>query len=311
MKSTYQPGVHRLALFVLLWTILLFVAGALVTSNAAALSVPDWPKSFGTWFPTLRQLVGGAFFEHSHRVIAGILGILLIVETVVIWVNDSRPWLRWFALTAVGGVVVQSILGGEVVRRLLQYWLPVLHACFAQIMFGAILCLAVFTSKWWMDDQPQLEDRSGISIHSLALLNAMVMFVQVFFGAAFRHQYAAIWPHLFGSVVVLGVMIWTAAVLRRRFDDSREMTLARTLLHGMVGTQLLLGFAAYWSRLSTADAPRPMPVMVTLTVLHTVFGALVFVASVFVVLLCYRLVPRRGTIAVSAGRQVSKQAANQ
>ena len=311
MKSAYQPGVHRLAVFVFLWTILLFVAGALVTSNAAALSVPDWPKSFGTWFPTLRQLVGGAFFEHSHRVIAGILGVLLLVETVVIWVKDSRLWLRWFALTAVGGVVVQSILGGEVVRRLLQYWLPVLHACFAQIMFGAILCLAVFTSKWWMADRPQLEDRAGISIHSLALLNAIVMFVQVFWGAAFRHQYAAIWPHLVGSVVVLGMTIWTAAVLRRRFDDSREMTLGRTLLHNMVGTQLLLGFAAYWSRLTTADAPRPMPVMVTLTVLHTVFGALVFVASVFVVLLCYRLVQRRGTVAVSAQRQVTNQAVNE
>ena len=311
MKSAYQPGVHRFAVFVFLWTILLFVAGALVTSNAAALSVPDWPKSFGTWFPTLRQLVGGAFFEHSHRVIAGILGVLLLIETIVIWVKDSRPWLRWFALTAVGGVVVQSILGGEVVRKLLQYWLPVLHACFAQIMFGAILCLAVFTSKWWMEDQPQLEDRGGISIHSLALLNAIAMFVQVFLGAAFRHQYAAIWPHLVGSVVVLGTMIWTAAVLRRRFDDSREMTLGRTLLHGMVGTQLLLGFAAYWSRLTTADAPRPMPVMVSLTVLHTVFGALVFVASVFVVLLCYRLVPRRGTVAVSGQRQATNQAVNE
>jgi heme A synthase len=44
----------------------------------------------------------------------------------------QTKWLRWFALIAVGGVVVQSILGGEVVRRLLQYWLPVLHACFAQ-----------------------------------------------------------------------------------------------------------------------------------------------------------------------------------
>jgi hypothetical protein len=94
---------------------------------------------------------------------------------------------------------------------LLQYWLPVLHACFAQIMFGAILCMAVFTSKWWLEEHKQLEDRGGISIHSLALLNAIVMFVQVFLGAGFRHQYVAIWPHIVGSGVVLGVMIWTAA----------------------------------------------------------------------------------------------------
>src|SRR5262249_7258864 len=141
---------------------------------------------------------------------------------------------------------------------------------FAQIMFGAILCMAVFTSKWWTEDRPQLEDPGGISIHGLALLNAAVMFVQVFFGAGFRHQYVAIWPHVVGSAVVLGVMIWTAAALRRRFDGSPELTFGRTLLHAMVGTQILLGILAYWSRLSTADAPQPMPQMVALTVIHTV-----------------------------------------
>lgn len=304
---TYRPGVYRFAVFVFLWTILLFVAGALVTSNAAALSVPDWPKSFGTWFPSLRQLVGGAFFEHSHRVIAGVLGVLLLIEAVVIWFMDARSWLRWFTLVAVGGVVVQSILGGEVVRKLLQYWLPVLHACFAQIMFGAILCIAVFTSRWWIEDHPRLEDRGGISVHSLAVLNAVVMFAQVFFGAGFRHQYVAIWPHLVGSAVVLGMMIWTAAVLRKRFDDSRELSFARTLLHSMVGMQILLGIAAYWSRLATADAPQPMPVMVWLTVIHTVFGALVFASSILVVLLCYRLVPRRGTVAVPSRPQTAAE----
>lgn len=305
--TVYRPGVYRLAVFVFLWTILLFIAGALVTSNAAALSVPDWPKSFGTWFPTLKQLVNGALFEHSHRVIAGILGVLLIVEAGLIWFKDGRKWLRWFALAAVGGVVAQSILGGEVVRRLLQYWLPVLHACFAQIMFGAILCIAVFTSKWWIEDHKQLEDQGGISIHSLALLNAVVMFLQVFWGAAFRHQYAAIWPHLVGSAVVLGVMIWTATALRKRFDDSPELTFGRTLLHSMVGMQLLLGVAAYWSRLATADAAQPMPVMVAMTVIHTVFGALVFASSILVVLMCYRLVPRRGAVAVPARPQTATE----
>ncbi|PYU07351.1 MAG: hypothetical protein DMG34_04030 [Acidobacteria bacterium] len=295
MNALYYRGVHRFAVFVFFWTILLLVAGALVTSNEAALSVPDWPTSYGTLTP---PMVGGIVYEHSHRVIAGVLGILLIVEAIVIWLREERRWLRLFALAAVGGVVAQAILGGEVVIKLLHYWLPVLHACFAEIMFGAILCLAVFTSKWWTDSHEMLEDRGGISIHSLAILNAVVMFIQVFLGAGFRHQYAPIWPHIVGAFVVLGVMIWTATVLRRRFDSSRELTFGRTLLHSMVGTQILLGGAAYWSRLVTQDAPQPMPAMVVLTVVHTVFGALVFASSILVVLMCYRLVPRRGTVAV-------------
>lgn len=303
MTTNYNAGVHRFAVFVLCWTVLLLVAGALVTSNEAALSVPDWPTSYGSFTP---PMVGGIVYEHSHRLIAGALGILLIIEAAVIWRKESRKWLRWFALAAVGGVVAQAILGGQVVIQLLHYWLPVFHACFAQIMFGAILCLAVFTSKWWMEERPALEDQGGLSIHTIVIVNAAATFLQVFLGAGFRHQDMPIWPHMVGALVVLGVMIWTAAMLRRRFDASRELTFGRTLLHSMVGTQILLGGAAYWSRLVTADAPQPMPVMVWLTVIHTVFGALVFASSILVVLMCYRLVPRRGTVAVPSRPQTAE-----
>ena len=304
MKTTYHPGVHKFALFVFCWTILLLVAGALVTSNDAALAVPDWPTSYGTFTP---PMYGGIFYEHSHRLVAGALGILLIIEAIVIWRYEERRWLRWFALAAVGGVIAQAILGGQVVIQLLHYWLPVLHACFAQIMFGAILSLAVFTSKWWTEDRPMLGERGGMSIHTIVILNAVVTFLQVFLGAGFRHQDMPIWPHLVGALVVLGVMIWTAAMLRRRFDASRELTFGRTLLHSMVGTQILLGGAAYWSRLVTQDAPQPMPVMVVLTVVHTVFGALVFASSILVVLMCYRLVPRQGTAAVPSRPQTATE----
>jgi heme a synthase len=302
MKTTYHPGVHRYAVFVFCWTILLLVAGALVTSNDAALAVPDWPTSYGTFTP---PMYGGIFYEHSHRLIAGALGIFLIIEAVVIWRFEERRWLRWFALAAVGGVIAQAILGGQVVIQLLHYWLPVLHACFAQIMLGAILSLAVFTSKWWTEEQSALNDHGGISIHTIVIVNAVVTFLQVFLGAGFRHQDMPIWPHIVGAIIVLGVMSWTAAVLRRRFDSSRELRFGRSLLHAMVGTQLLLGGAAYWSRLVTQDAPQPMPVMVVLTVVHTVFGALVFATSILVVLLCYRLVPRRGTVAVASPTQTA------
>ena len=304
MKSTYHPGVHKFALFVFCWTILLLVAGALVTSNDAALAVPDWPTSYGTFTP---PMYGGIFYEHSHRLVAGALGILLIIEAIAIWRYEERRWLRWFALAAVGGVVAQAILGGQVVIQLLHYWLPVLHACFAQIMFGAIFSLVMFTSKWWTEERAMLEDRGGLSIHAIVIVNALVTFLQVFLGAGFRHQDMPIWPHLAGALAVLGVMIWTAAMLRRRFDSSRALRFGGILLHSMVGTQILLGGAAYWSRWVTQDAPQPMPVMVLLTVAHTVFGALVFASSILVVLMCYRLVPRRGTVTVPSRPQTATE----
>jgi cytochrome c oxidase assembly protein subunit 15 len=307
MKSAYNPGVHRFAVFVVAWTVLLFVAGALVTSNDAALSVPDWPKSFGTWFPSLRMLAGGAFFEHSHRVIAGGLGIFTLALAVLIWAKDNRRWLRWFAVIAVLGIAVQAVLGGEVVRQMLHYWLPVIHACFAQIVFGALLSIAVFTSRWWVSDRPQLADRGTPSVHAVTIVNAEVIFLQVVLGAGFRHQEIPVWPHIAGAFAVLGVVIWTAIVLRRRFGASPELSRARMMLHAIFGVQFLLGLGAYWSRLSTVGAAQPMPVMVLLTVIHTVVGALLFAFSIFIVLICFRIIPRRGEVAEAAAQQVAIQ----
>jgi cytochrome c oxidase assembly protein subunit 15 len=305
MTATYNPGVHRFAVFTVCWTVLLFVAGALVTSKDAALSVTDWPTSHGTLVPPLSSLQGGDFFEFSHRAVAGGLGILTLVLAVLLWAKEERRWLRWLGLIAVLGVAVQAVLGGQVVMRLLHYWLPVIHACFAQIVFGAVLGIAVFTSKWWVSEQPQLEDSGTPAIHTLAILNAAVIYFQVILGAGFRHKDIPIWPHMAGAMLVLGMVIWTAVALRKRFGQSREFTKARILLHAIFGTQFLLGLAAYWSRLTTAGAPQPMPVMVTLTVIHTVVGAILFAFSVLVALVCYRLVPRGREVAATAPRQVT------
>jgi len=300
MTSNYNAGVHRFAVFTVLWTILLFVAGALVTSKDAALSVTDWPKSHGVWVPALGSLQGGDFFEFSHRFVAGGLGIFTLVLAVLLLVKESRVWLRWLGWIAVLGVVVQAVLGGQVVIRLLHYWLPVIHACFAQIVFATVLGIAVFTSKWWVTERPQLEDKGSPSIHFLATLNAAVIYLQVILGAGFRHKDIPIWPHAAGALLVLGTVTWTAVALRKRFGTSREFGVSRILLHSIFGTQFLLGLLAYWSRLTTADAPQPMPMMVWLTVIHTVVGAILFAFSVLVVLMCYRLVPRSGEVAATA-----------
>jgi heme A synthase len=99
---------------------------------------------------------------------------------------------------------------------------------------------------------------------------------------------------------VLGVVTWMAVALRKRFGASREFAKARILLHAIFGVQFLLGLLAFWSRFTTAGAPQPMPVMVTLTVIHTVVGAILFAFSVLLVLMCYRLVPRSGEVAATA-----------
>jgi cytochrome c oxidase assembly protein subunit 15 len=302
MNTAYHPSVHRFAIFVVCWTLLLLVAGALVTSNEAALSVPDWPLSYGSLTP---PMVGGIRYEHSHRVIAGALGLLSIALAILVWVKDQRRWLRWFSIIAVVGIAAQAVLGGEVVRQLLHYWLPVMHACFAQIVFAALLGIAVFTSRWWVSDQPQLDDSGAPAVHTLTILNSVAIYFQVILGAGFRHKEIPVWPHILGAFIVTGMIIWTAAVLRRRFGNSPVISKARIMMHAILGSQILLGVGAYWSRVTTANDPQPMPLMVALTVLHTVVGATLFAVSVLIVLFCYRLVPRRREVSAASHRPVA------
>ena len=73
----------------------------------------------------------------------------------------------------------------------------------------------------------------------------------------------------------------------------------------MLGTQFFWDSGAYWSRLTTAQDPQPMPSMVAFTVLHTVVGALLFGISVLLVLLCYRLIPRHREAPATSQRPVA------
>jgi cytochrome c oxidase assembly protein subunit 15 len=300
--TTYNPPLHRFSIFVVCWTFVLLIAGALVTSNDAALSVPDWPLSYGSLTP---PMVGGIRYEHSHRVIAGVLALLSTMLAIWVLKVDKRRWLQWFSVAAVLGILAQAVLGGEVVRQLLHYWLPVMHACFAQIVFAALLGIAVFTSRWWLSEQPQIQDSGSPSIHTLAIVNSVIIFFQVILGAGFRHKDIPVWPHMVGALVVVGMLIWTAAVLRRRFEKSAAISKTRIMLHAILGTQILLGLGAYWSRLVTAQDPQPMPSMVAFTVLHTVVGALLFGVAVLLVLLCYRLIPRRREATAPSQRPVA------
>ncbi len=293
MKATHHPGIHKYAVFVVCWTACLLTAGALVTSNDAALAVSDWPTSFGTFFPPLRLLHGGAGIEHTHRVVAAILGIWIIVLAFLLWRYDERPWLKKLGLVAVAGVVFQGVLGGLTVLQLLHYWLPVMHACTAELMFAILVSIAFFTSHWYMQDLPQYADSNAPSIHFVVTVNACLIFFQVLLGAGFRHHYISYVPHVFGSLIVLASVIWTAGTLRRRFPEVSSISRARLFLHALVGLQILLGLGSLWSRIITADAPQPMPVMIAFTVVHTVVGAFLFATSIITVLLCYRLVPRK------------------
>jgi cytochrome c oxidase assembly protein subunit 15 len=300
-------NVHRFAVFTACCTFFLLIAGALVTSNDAGLSVPDWPLSYGSLTP---PMVGGIFYEHGHRMIAAFVGMLSIVLAAWLWRVESRAWVRWLGIAAVGAVVAQGILGGITVLFFLPAPISAAHATLAQLFFCTIVSIALFTSAWWQRQRSAIADpREGAGIHTLAIATAGATLVQLILGAAFRHKGFGIVPHLVGAVLVTTLIFWLAGALRVRFGNVPELRNSARALHALIGLQLLLGGAAWWSRIYSAQFPQPIPVMVTFTVIHTVTGALVLATTVLVTLLCYRLVRPAGAVA-SAGVGVSHGAAS-
>src|SRR5580693_5491180 len=107
-ESAITPGLHRFAFATSTATVLLLMAGALVTSNDAADSVPDWPLAYGKMIP---PLVGGIRYEYAHRVMAGSVAIL----TLVLALRRGRCAYRfrcYLGFTARLVVTAQAVLGG-------------------------------------------------------------------------------------------------------------------------------------------------------------------------------------------------------
>src|SRR5215471_21142134 len=106
-------------------TFVLVVAGGLVTSNDAALSIPDWPLNWGRLIPPLEANIR---YEFAHHTLAL---VVLLMTGGLAW--RERTKLAW---TAFGAVLAQAVLGGAMVKLVDPAVLAVMHASLAQLCFG-------------------------------------------------------------------------------------------------------------------------------------------------------------------------------
>jgi len=286
MTAAYSPAVHRYALFTTACTVFLLVAGALVTSNDAGLAVPDWPTSYGSFLP---PMVGGIFYEHGHRMVATFVGLVTIGLAVILWRKESRPWMRTLGWLALGAVILQGLFGGLTVILRLPPAVSIIHASLAQAFFCITVSIAVFTSRWWFAESVVVDDPGSPRLSSLTHWLLGITFLQLVLGAAFRHNSFGIWPHLAGAAAVLALVIIVSRATRRRFAGVRPLRAVAKWLNAVVGMQILLGGAAWWSRIATREAPQPQPIAIWLTVAHTVLGAIVLASTLVFVLVSHRL----------------------
>lgn len=288
----YNRGHHRLAVVLATWTFLLIIAGALVTSNDAGLSVPDWPTSFGSWYK-IPKLVGGVKFEHTHRMIAQVAGLLTIILAIWTWRVEKRRWLRLLGLAALGTVVAQGVLGGMTVLFYLPPVVSSAHAALAQTFFCIAVAMALFTGRNWVEEQPRVEfDARKPSLFTLTLLSIFVLYVQLVLGAMYRHHGLSWWPHVVHAGIVSFVLAWTAVRALSVYSQIEAVRRPAVIMLSLVIAQLCLGFTAFLTRVAWGkDAAQPELPMVISTVSHVAVGALLLATTVILSIQVWRHVP--------------------
>jgi heme a synthase len=263
---------HRLGLATLAATGVLILLGGLVTNTGAALAAPDGPSTFGHnmfLFPW-SQMIGGVLYEHSHRLVGALVGLLTLVLAAALWREGGR--LRRLGLVAVAVVLVQSVLGG--LRVVLQQdALAIFHGSLAQAFFALLTAVALLTTPRGR----VAVDQVAPSLKALTVVAAALVYVQIVFGALLTHA-GRLDLHLAGAALVFVVVPLVTAQLRRT-GDAVAAPLASLLLV-LLGLQLTLGAGSFLARFSSLWMPGGQTTVLLLPVAHRLIGSLILGAAV-------------------------------
>jgi cytochrome c oxidase assembly protein subunit 15 len=193
------------------------------------------------------------FVEHGHRLLASGVGMLTIGLVAVFWRSHERRWLRRVSLVALALVIFQGVLGG--MRVLLdERTLAMLHGCTGPLFFAITVAMIVFTSAAWQSGAPPLASPAAGHVQRLAVATAILVYLQLVFGAVLRHVPVVSEPGAFllavrfhlllAGVLVLHVMLITWSVVRH-FRAERSLVRLALALCGLITLQVLLGMGTW------------------------------------------------------------------
>ena len=117
----------------------LLAVGAYVTTanygGFCGLNTPeDWPLCNGNLLPPPDI---GSIIEYTHRILASLSGLFLILTTVAFWrPRDPDRAPRLLVLLALGSILAEIVVGGVVVNSGLSPLIVTIHQALAMLVFG-------------------------------------------------------------------------------------------------------------------------------------------------------------------------------
>lgn len=273
-------GLQRLAVGSTVATLGLISLGGAVRATDSGLACPTWPGCFhaGDFVPA-RDL--HVWLEHSHRLFAGVVGLLIAAMTV--WALARYRRRRDVLLPTLAAAVlvnVQALIGALVVWRLLQAELVTTHLGLAMIITACLITVAV-NLRWPSvatrgPRDLRLATRTSV-VAGLALVQILVGGHVTGIGAGFAYRLdgfpfmdGAVFPALataserelfhashrwLGLALLIAVVwLWRQAprIVPDGVDGRQRAWLLRlpAIAAGLVALQAVIGVANLWSELS-------------------------------------------------------------
>lgn len=274
------------SIFSTVCTGLLILAGGLVTSHEAGLAVPDWPLSYGQWFP---PMVGNIFWEHGHRMIAGTVAILTLIQAIWIQKTEQRKWLKMLGWIAVGAVLFQALLGGLTVLNMLPALISITHACLAQTFFCLMVSITYFLNpaekKADLPASFSGEELESIKrLKRLLILTTIFVYVQLILGAIVRHTGEGIVFHIILAFIILLHVLFIVLRVQRSHNFPPMLSKLSLGLGVLVLVQIFLGLGSFIFTKMLERGYSPSLEEVVFTASHQTIGALILAGLVLMTL---------------------------
>jgi len=292
---------RRFTKLVAVLTLFLIFAGAMVTSTGSGLAVPDWPLNYGMVIP---PMIGGILYEAGHRLIAGAVGFLILLQAILLQLFEPKSYVRKLGWLSLGCVLAQGLLGGLTVLFLQPHALSVAHGAVAEILLCLNVAIAFSTAKAG-EKVPKADE----GVVRTATTLPIIIYSQILLGAIVRHMNAGtvftdfplsngkLIPDFTSGAIVanfahrcgaLAVTIAILAVARACFRAKQFRGFA-TALVALVGCQIYLGMrvvfdyadnkALYHSLVGQAALHHA-----SITSMHVVTGAATLATSLLLAL---------------------------
>lgn len=241
MSTTFKPSwfkhFHRIAWLAVALALCVIVFGAFVRLSNAGLSCPDWPTCYGraAWPTAAHEItdhaatairpveVHKAWREQFHRMIAGLLGVLVLTLALLAARKRRNGVLQVVAAATLVAVSIPLYMKGDHVAA----------SVLAAIGEGILLFAAL---RW-----------SNVDLARVSALTLAVIVFQALLGmwtVTWLLKPIVVMGHLLGGLLTFSLLLWTAwRATGIPIRLAEAVSVRRLLILGLVllGVQIALG----------------------------------------------------------------------